>query len=63
MLYWNLERELVDGEPLFFGQNKQFQDITPPKSTKNNVYSEIFAKIELTKVSSAASQRENRPPA
>ncbi|WP_160296007.1 hypothetical protein [Aliterella atlantica] len=50
MLYWNLERELVDGEPLFFGQNKQFQHPNPPKSTNNKLYAEV------AKVGSAETQ-------
>lgn len=52
MLYWNLERELVDGEPLFFGQNKQFQQPNPPKSPNNKLYAEI------AKVGSADSQQK-----
>lgn len=55
MLYWNLERELVDGEPLFFGQTKQFQQPNPPQSTSNHIYSEIPGK----KVSSAKYQTKN----
>lgn len=50
MLYWNLERELVEGEPLFFGHNKQFSHPTPPKSTNNKHYA------ELAKVGNADSQ-------
>lgn len=50
MLYWNLERELVDGEPLFFSQIKQFQQSTSPQSTSSKIYSEIPSKkINSTK--------------
>ncbi len=55
MLYWNLERELVDGEPLFFGQTKQFQHPNPPQSTINYIYSETPGK----KVSSVKYQRKD----
>ncbi len=55
MLYWNLERELVDGEPLFFSQTKQFQHPNPPQSTISHIYSEIAGK----KVSSAKYQTKN----
>ncbi len=55
MLYWNLERELVDGEPLFFSQNKQFQQPNPPQSTTSHIYSETSGK----KVSSAKYQRKD----
>lgn len=55
MLYWNLERELVDGEPLFFGQTKQFQHPTSPQSTSSKIYSETSGK----KVSSAKYQRKD----
>jgi hypothetical protein len=55
MLYWNLERELVEGEPLFFGQNKQFQYPTQPPSTTSKIYSETSSK----KVSSAKYQRKD----
>jgi hypothetical protein len=55
MLYWNLERELVDGEPLFFDQNKQFQQPNPPQSTISHNYSQILGK----KVSSAKYQRKD----
>ena len=44
MLYWNLERELVDGEPLFFSQTKQLQPPTTPPSTTSKIYSEISGK-------------------
>ncbi len=44
MLYWNLERELIDGEPLFFGQIKQMQQLNPPQSTSSKIYSEISSK-------------------
>ncbi len=54
MLYWNFERELVDGEPLFFGQTKQMQSPTSPPSTSSKIYSEISGK----KVSSAKYQRK-----
>lgn len=55
MLYWNLERELVDGEPLFFSQIKQFQHSTTPQSTSTKIYSEISDK----KVSSAKYLRKD----
>jgi len=44
MLYWNLERELVDGEPLFFSQTKQFQPLTSLQPTTGKIYSEIAGK-------------------
>ena len=55
MLYWNLERELVDGEPLFFSQTKQFQHPNPPQLTIGYTYLEIPGK----KVSSAKYQPKN----
>lgn len=55
MLYWNLERELVDGEPLFFGQTKQFQHQNPPQATISHINLEIPGK----KVSSAKYQTKN----
>ena len=58
MLYWNLERELVDGEPLFFGQTKQFHH--PTKLTRDKIYSEISDKAQLAKVSNAEYQSKNR---
>lgn len=59
MLYWNIERELVEGEPLFFGQTKQPQHLNLPKSTRDKIYSQIFSKTELAKVSNAEYQSQN----
>ena len=58
MLYWNLERELIDGEPLFFGQTKQFQH--PIKLTRGKIYSEMSDKVQSAIVSYAKYQTENR---
>ena len=55
MLYWNLERELIDGEPLFFSQIKQIQQPTSLQSTTGKIYSEIAGK----KVNSAKYQRKD----
>jgi len=55
MLYWNIERELVEGEPLFFGQTKQIQPLSTPPSTSSKIYSEIYSK----KVSSAKYYRKD----
>ncbi len=55
MLYWNLERELVDGEPLFFSQTKQLQSPTSPPSTNSKIYSEMTGK----KVNSAKYLRKD----
>ncbi len=55
MLYWNLERELVDGEPLFFSQTKQLQSPTSPQLTTAKIYSEILGK----KVNSAKYLRKD----
>ncbi len=55
MLYWNIERELVEGEPLFFGQTKQFQYPTQQKAITGKIYSEISSK----KVSNVKYQRKD----
>jgi len=57
MLYWNIERELVEGEPLFFRQTKQFQQPNLPKSPTSKIDTETFDKTELAKISSAQYQR------
>jgi len=59
MLYWNLERELVDGEPLFLGQTNQFQQPNLSKATRGKIYSEISDKAKLAKVGSAEYQRKD----
>ncbi len=59
MLYWNIERELVEGEPLFLGQIKQFQQPNLPKSTTSKINAQMLGKVELAKVSSAEYQRQN----
>lgn len=59
MLYWNLERELVDGEPLFFGQTNQFHQPNLPKATGGKIYSAISSKAQFATVGSTEYQRKD----
>lgn len=59
MLYWNIERELVEGEPLFLSQTKQLHNLNFAKSTRDKIYSQISGKAELAKINSAKYQSRN----
>lgn len=59
MLYWNIERELIEGEPLFLSQTKQIHNLNSAKSTTDNIHSQISGKAELAKISNAKYQSKN----